>query len=244
MRIFSTFFALFLFLSAGFPAQAAVEGGYDPEKPRAVTPWYGGTDAASRTADLDFIKGMRPHHAGALTMSAQYLGDRKASNASLKQLARGIIRNQEFEILMLDTVERHISRSKGAYEQIATGSLAQRHKFQRAPMPGFLDALAQPRAVTARDVQFAKAMIIHHQGALDMAQAYLEDPAAHNGYLRLMCLDILTDQKQEIAFMEKTIAAYPGDAGKIRVDSSMIHGMEGMKHIEKHRAQDSSTHHH
>lgn len=241
MKTCPALFALCLFLSCAFPAVAAVEGGYDPEKPRAVTPWYGPADAAARAADLGFIRGMRPHHAGALTMSEQYLKDREAKNTLLMQLARGIIRNQEFEITMLDTVE-HLASRPG--KQIATGGLAQRRKFQRAPMPGLFSALGGSREVSVRDVQFAKAMIIHHQGALDMARAYLASPDARNGYLRLMCLDILTDQKQEISFMEKIIAAYPGDASRIRIDPSMVHGMEGMKHVTPRTAPAGHGGHH
>jgi Domain of unknown function (DUF305) len=79
-------------------------------------------------------------------------------------------------------------------------------------------------------VQFAKAMIVHHAGAVEMARAYHANPQARNGFLGLMNVDIVTDQTQEIALMRAVIAAYPGDAGRVRVDPSMIHGMEGMAH--------------
>ena len=79
-------------------------------------------------------------------------------------------------------------------------------------------------------MQFAKAMIIHHQGAVEMARAYHANPDARNGFLGLMNVDITTDQTQEIALMRRVIAAYPGDAASVRVDPSMVHGMEGMRH--------------
>ena len=76
-------------------------------------------------------------------------------------------------------------------------------------------------------MQFAKAMILHHEGAVEMARAYHANPDARNGFLGLMNVDITTDQTQEIALMRRVIAAYPGDAASVRVDPSMVHGMEG-----------------
>lgn len=219
-------------ITASGPAFATLEDSYDPGQPRVVTPWYGVAGAEVRKADMWFIRGMRPHHAGALTMSDDYLNDPAARNGRLKQLARGIIHNQKFEIGMLDSVENHIGSEEyiGNMQRIASEGLTQREKFFRAPVPGPLDAWAGARDVSARDVQFAKAMIVHHQAALDMARAYLHDPAAKNGYLKQMCLDILLDQAQEIAFMEGVIADYPGNPDDVKIDASMIHGMEGMNH--------------
>ncbi len=212
-------------------AYAAVEKEYDPGKPRVTTPWFGKIDAASRQADMTFIQGMRPHHAGALTMSQDYLASPNASSPVLKQLARGIMHNQTFEIGMLDSVESHIKAASDnrGMQQLATEGLAQQQRFLRAPMPVLWSGAANP-AVTERDVQFAKAMIVHHEGALDMANAYLADPAADNLYLKKMCLDILVDQEQEIALMRKIISTYPGDAAAVKIDASMVHGMEGMHH--------------
>jgi uncharacterized protein (DUF305 family) len=243
------FYSIFAICAGGLPAMAAVEPNYTHHEPRAVTPWYGTPNAQERQADLDFITGMRPHHAGALTMSEEYLNDPQAANDSLKQLARGIIRNQEFEIGMLDTVQKNLADASGkSMQQIATKGLAQRQKFTRSPMPGPLDAWAGSKEISERDVQFAKAMIIHHQAALDMAHEYLRSPQGQNGYLEKMCLDILVDQSQEIAFMQAVIDDYPGDAALVKIDDSMIHGMDHMQHA-KHKpasapAMQDHQHHH
>lgn len=223
---------LALLLLAQTPAWAAVEPSYDSGRPLAVTPWYGAAGPAQIAADQAFITGMRPHHAGALTMSESYLTDSGATNAVLKKLARGIIHNQKFEIAMLDQVQHHLhnARDGAGRQRIATGNLSQAKRFYRAPMPGPLDAWAGSRNVSRRDVEFAKAMIVHHQGALDMAHEYLNNPDAKNNYLELMCLDILLDQSQEIALMQSIINAYPGDADAIKIDPSMVHGMDGMNH--------------
>ncbi len=206
------------------PAFAAVEKEYDPSKPRVTTPWIQNMDAPARAADMDFIKGMRPHHAGALTMSREYLDSQDASNKTLTALARGIIRNQTFEIGVLDSLE-HFNKQGG--KQIAAEGQAQVQRFQRAPMPAVWGSIEN---VSARDVQFAKAMIIHHQGALDMANDYLKNANAKNGYLKKFCLDILVDQQQEIDLMNRVIAAYKGDADAVKITPDMVHGMEGMSH--------------
>lgn len=226
-----SFFLFTALLLTTSMAQAAVEPNYVPDKPPVTNAWYAVQGEAERQADLDFIAGMRPHHAGALTMSQEYLAAQGARNGHLQQLAKGIIHNQTFEIGMLNKVEGFVAKPiNGDTErrQIAEQGLAQKQRFVRAPMPGPI--YRGEKAVTKRDVEFAKAMVIHHQAALDMAKEYLANPAANNKYLRLLCIDILTDQKQEIAFMNDIVSKYPGNPDDVKIDASMIHGMEGMHH--------------
>lgn len=225
--------SLFLTMSVLLPvaALAGVEPDYQSGEPRAVMPWYETVTAQSRGADYRFIKGMRPHHAGALTMAEDYLSQSSAQSPLLKQLARGIVRNQTFEIGMLDTVEERLKASEGqdGRSVVALKGLSQREQFYRAPVPGFLDNNAPRDFVSVTDVKFAKAMIVHHEAALVMCRDYLKDRAVNNGYVELMCRDILLDQAQEIALMNTIIGRYPGDADQIAFDPSMVHGMEGME---------------
>ena len=221
-----------LALLSALPARAAIEEGYVPGGAPVPSTWYGPADAAAAEADRAYIRGMRPHHAGALTMARDYLADPEARSPALRRLAEAIIRNQAFEIGLLDDVARNLDRPPLrlgglALQPMATEGVAQRDGFMRSPIPGLLDA-AGP--VTARDVQFAKAMSAHHQAALDMARAYQANPAARNGFLALMNVDIVTDQSQEIALMRAVTASYAGDAAAVPVDLGMIHGMEGMGH--------------
>jgi uncharacterized protein (DUF305 family) len=234
-------------MAAASPAGAAVEEGYQPGDAPVPTTWYGPADPAAIKADRDYIAGMRPHHAGALTMSEEYLADPEARSPVLRALARAIIRNQRFEIGLLDEVARNLARPpvvlnfgvvRLAAQPMATDGLGQMQRFLRSPIPSPFNALAAPGPVTARDVQFAKAMTVHHQAALDMAWAYHADPNARNTFLKLLNVDIITDQGQEIALMRSVIAAYPGDADAVRVDPTMVHGMEGMRHHGGHAGHD------
>ena len=223
--------AFVLTLAAPLPAAAMLEGDFERGAGPALTTWYGPVDPAAMRADAGYIAGMRPHHAGALTMSQDYLADPASSSPLLRQLANAIIVNQQFEVLLLDEVERNLNLpplrlGPIALQPMATAGLAQARLFRRMPVPSPLTYAVTP--VSERDVQFAKAMIVHHQGAVDMARAYHANPAARNGFLGLFNVDVVTDQRQEIALMRWATRAYPGDVEAVRVDPSMIHGMEGM----------------
>lgn len=213
-------------------ARAAIEEGYVPGGAPVPSTWYRRADPAAMAADRAYVAGMRRHHAGALTMSEDYLAGTGGSPA-LRQLALAIIRNQRFEIALLDDVARRLDqpplRLGGlALQPMATEGLAQMARFQRMPLPGLAETPGGT-AVTERDVRFAKAMILHHQGALDMVRDYRAAGSprlgATNGFLGLLNVDIVTDQTQEIALMRRIVAAWPGDAAAVPVPPGMVHGM-------------------
>ena len=220
------------------PARATIEEGYAPGGTPVPSTWYRWADPAALAADRDYVRGMRQHHAGALTMSEAYLAEPAARSPALRRLAVAIIRNQRFEIALLDEVGRNLDqpplRLGGlTLQPMATEGLAQMAQFQRSPIPG----AGAPGPVSEADVVFAKAMILHHQGALAMVRDYRAasgtGPAA-NGFLGLVNVDIVTDQTQEIALMRRVIAAWPGDAAAVAVPPGMVHGMPGMAAGQPH----------
>lgn len=216
------------------PAFAAIEEGYEPGGAAITSTWFALRSETAQRADRDYVSGMLPHHAGALSMSRDYLADSGRSSPLLQALARAIVANQSFEIGVLDAVTKNLDAAPMrlpfgiTLQPVATEGLAQTQRFLRAPVPSPAGYSIGP--VSARDVLFAKAMVIHHEAAVQMAQAYHANRDAKNGFLGLMNVDIVTDQTQEIALMRRVVAAYPGDAGAIVPDASMIHGMEGMQH--------------
>ena len=221
------------------PAAAVIEPDYERGATRPLTTWYRLPNPAAMKVDQDYVAGMRPHHAGALSMSRDYLADPASSSPLLRELARAIIVNQQFEVLLLDQVAANLAQPPVAgpfgirLQPMATEGLAQALLFRHEPIPDVLSGYAMG-PVTARDVQFAKAMTVHHQGALDMARGYHANPGAQNGFLGLFNVDVIVDQSNEIALMRRVMAQYPGDAGAIKLDPSMIHGMEGMPGHEGH----------
>ena len=137
-------------LATATPALAAIEDGYEPGGTPATTTWYGPADPAALKADRDYVAGMRAHHAGALTMAQEYLADPEASSPVLRRLAHAIVRNQRFEIGLLDEVGRNLDRPpvvldlgivRFAAQPMATEGLGQRQRFLKSPIPGPLSGL-------------------------------------------------------------------------------------------------------
>jgi len=204
-------------------------------------------------ADLDFTAGMTQHHEGAVTMSRAYLDDPRGTNPILRKMARGIIANQRFEIAMLDVVRRHATSEPETVLDLgfarivrrATGIDGLEHEWgvlKREP-PGFLDlALAPGLESSERDVKFAKEMMIHHQGALDMARRYNADPQATNLVLKRLNLDIVVDQSYEIGFLQQIVDRFPGDPDAVEIDDQ-IPGMEGMGHMQHMEGMDHGAGH-
>ena len=197
-------------------------------------------EARTIRADLDYAANMKRHHEGALTMSQDYLDDPRGTNPILRKMARGIIANQRFEIAMLDVIERHAASEPETVLDLGFARIVRRpagvdgleHEWgvlKREP-PGFVDlALAPGLESSERDVKFAKEMMIHHKGAVDMAERYNADPQATNLILKRLNLDIVVDQSYEIGFLQQIVDRFPGDPDAVEI-SEQIPGIEGMDH--------------
>jgi uncharacterized protein (DUF305 family) len=146
-------------------------------------------DPAIIRADLEYTEGMRQHHEGAVTMSADYLEDPRGTNPILRELAHAIIANQRFEVAVLDDIRRRVEKepetvadlglARIVRREIGVDGLEHQWQFVKRQPPGFLDlALAPGLEASERDVKFSKEMMIHHQAALDMARSYNADPKA------------------------------------------------------------------
>jgi uncharacterized protein (DUF305 family) len=243
-------FALFAALCTGLPV-LAMASSYEPDEPyRGHFPApafeiYGSAAAADEaaTADRDYAGKMRKHHQGAVSMSEAYLVDPRGTHPVIRRLAEAIIANQNFEIAVLDTVDRAAERARGTVydllvsRQAGYDGLEHESRFVKWPPPGFFELWLDPQALSVFDVQFAKGMIIHHQAAIDMARTYNADSAADNGILKAMNRNIVIDQRYEIELLKKLIRRYPGNPDEVTVDPGMIHGMpdQGADHGEHGR---------
>lgn len=144
--------------------------------------------------DTDFVRGMVPHHQGAVDMANVVLAYGK--DAEIRKLAQWIVQIQKTEIAMMkrwlhtkgyaQPVER-----RGGKETIAA--------FDR--IMGEMHCGMNIRYTNNADVDFVRGMIPHHQGAVDMALALLDystDPE-----LRELARGIIGSQRQEIALMQR-----------------------------------------
>jgi len=85
------------------------------------------------------------------------------------------------------------------------------------------------------DRDFARMMIPHHQGAIEMAEAELRH--GHNEQLRRIAQEIIVDQQQEIAAMRLALGdalppsiAAPTRPGAVAPAASQQHGPRGAEY--------------
>jgi uncharacterized protein (DUF305 family) len=238
---------LFAFAGGAWAIEYESDEGTDAHVPTAAHELFllapGDTTAPEAVrADLDYTAGMKRHHEGAVTMSADYLRDPRGTNPVLRKLAHAIIANQRFEIAVMDDIRQRVENGpeivadlgfvRIGRRQLGVDGLEHQWKFVKRRPPGLLDLALRPGLeVTERDVKFSREMMLHHQMALDMARAYNADPKATNLVLRQLNLDIIVDQANEIAFLQQIVGRFPGNPEAVELDPT-IPGMDMMDHGE------------
>lgn len=192
-----------------------------------------GETVADRVAfDLNYAASMRAHHYGAVDMAEQYLSDPEANNPVLRRLARAIIPNQRFEMAVLENVIWHVQQEPREIMRFGDRQLVWRSyglseprhhwKVVETPAPnGLTNAFTGTTPVTARDVRFAREMLIHHGAAIERAGAFNADPRADNLPLRRLNRQIILEQAYEVALMASVVEDYEGDPRAVRLEMIM-----------------------
>jgi uncharacterized protein (DUF305 family) len=183
MRIATAFAALFLGLIAAIGMSSCGNG----------PPTNDG--AMHNSADVTFAEMMIPHHQQALDMAD--LVPSRTTNQDLLVLAK------------------HIALDQGAEIQTLRGLLAQwgepvppDHANRGMTMAGMVDDATMNRLPSLQGEEFdtlwIRSMILHHQGAVDMAQteiAHGQNPDALN-----IAKIIVSSQQREIAYMNHPLS--------------------------------------
>lgn len=154
------------------------------------------TDMAAAMTDSDpdmaFARGMIPHHQGAIEMAKIQL--QYGKDPAMLRLAQNVIRGQEPEIRQM---QQWLSvRAQTAIQtksQVTVSHAEHSSDWQRAMMEGITDP--DP------DAAFARGMIPHHQGAIEMAQRERQqgkDPAMLH-----LAEAVLAAQQPEIDWMRQ-----------------------------------------
>lgn len=141
-------------------------------------------------ADVDFARGMIPHHQGAIDMAEIVL--RYGKDASVKKLANEIIAAQKKEIAQMRTwLARNGSLQGGTDAVIVKAAYTDVNTRMHKDMT---------MAFTSNpDKDFMMGMIPHHVGAVDMAKILLQ--YGRDAELRKLGDDVVRTQNEEIALM-------------------------------------------
>ena len=96
--------------------------------------------------------------------------------------------------------------ASGAGMSVGVGnkSMDMKSMDMKSMMKGNNDQMASMKMTGNADVDFAMMMRVHHQGAIDMAQAELRD--GKDAQMRKLATSIIAAQKKEIAQLDKFLA--------------------------------------
>ena len=149
-------------------------------------------------ADIDFVEGMIPHHQGAVDMANVVL--KYGKDETIRELAKRIIIAQESEIGQMNEWIRGRrsdwrAENADAQEDVKAYNVAMGKMHTDMSIKFTGDA----------DVDFARGMIPHHQGAVDVAWVLKEH--GRDFGLRKFADEIIRSQGQEIKLMQDWLKA-------------------------------------
>ena len=141
--------------------------------------------------EIMFAQGMIPHHQQAIDMSNMAV--KNSASPEVKKLAKGIIAAQGKEMAQL---KYWLTASKS--------SMTMGHDMGMGGMLSKSDLIALKKLKGSKfNSAFLKAMIAHHEGALEMV-SMIDD--TKNSEAKKIAIDIRTGQSAEITRMKKLLA--------------------------------------
>lgn len=149
--------------------------------------------AVGDSAERTWAAKMVAHHQGAVDMARTVLS--QAPDSEVKRMAQMTIDKQGREIAELQT---WLGGHPGAGSAKVTPFTADEQKMSQAMMAAGGATLEQ---------SWARKMIPHHQGAIDMSQTVL--PQATDAQVRKMAEKTAADQRKDIDELERWLAAHP-----------------------------------
>lgn len=153
--------------------------------------------AFTGVADIDFSRGMIPHHQGAIDMAKIVL--RYGKDAVVRTFAKDVVAAQRTEIRQMQT---WLARNATTPPAPGTDAPAIARAFSDVNDAMHM-AMDLPFTASA-DKDFMQGMIPHHEGAVAMAKVQLRygtDPE-----LRRLAESIIASQTEEIALMRRWLA--------------------------------------
>jgi uncharacterized protein (DUF305 family) len=144
----------------------------------------GSASASGNGVDRAFATAMIPHHRSAVEMAQ--VAERRTNRSEIRQLADDIITTQNAEIEQLTALDQHLKNAG-----VAPGDLGvAKHEM------GMDDDASMLEDAKPFDREFIDMMIAHHQAAIRMARAELEN--GRNRELKALAEAIVDAQAKEI----------------------------------------------
>jgi len=161
-------------------------------------------DTRYTASDAQFMRGMIPHHQQALEMSR--LAPDRTNSPELLEIAGKIEAAQGDEIAFME--QWLTSRGESIDQSHAhTGH----HTMKGMATEAQMASLAAASGVEF-DRQFLSLMIAHHEGAIDMVEALMEQPgSAYDPTLFEFTTDVINDQSKEIELMHGLLLGLSDD---------------------------------
>jgi len=161
-------------------------------------------DTRYTASDAQFMRDMIPHHQQALEMSR--LAPDRTNSPELLEIAGKIEAAQGDEIAFME--QWLTSRGESVDRSHAHGD---HHTMKGTATEAQMAALAATSGV-AFDRQFLSLMIAHHEGAIDMVEALMEQPgSAYDPTLFEFTTDVTNDQSKEIELMHGLLLGLSDD---------------------------------
>lgn len=147
--------------------------------------------------DRAFIAAMIPHHEGAIEMAE--IAEAESQGEFAQELAASIVASQSQEIKQLKQID----------VRLADAGVEQGDLDMSEEEMGMDHDASSLKGAKPFDEEFLTMMIPHHEGAITMSQALLENGS--DPELRKLAEQIIAAQKSEIAQMREQLEASPGE---------------------------------
>ena len=161
--------------------------------------------------DTAFAKGMLGHHRGAVDMAKIEL--KYGTDETMRKLAQDIIDSQQIEI---DIMNKWLASHPDAPKPNTEAMQAAYAKGMNTMHSDMMLGIAEPEA----DMAFARGMLPHHIGAVDMAKVQLQYGTDEE--MRKLAQDIIDAQQPEIALMQNWITAHKANKATVNDDAEAV----------------------